>query len=88
MSATGTEMTRYATQSEGEAASNSFPETGDMMALGTAAAVAEGYVYTITAQCLWGVTAGVLALSMCAVLAQFRRLEIFQESIFILYLAK
>ena len=48
-------------------------QPGDMMALGTAAAVAEGYVYTITAQCLWGVTAGVLALSVCAVLAQFRR---------------
>jgi len=48
-------------------------QPGDMMALGTAAAVAEGYVYTITAQCLWGVTAGVLALCVCAVLAQFRR---------------
>lgn len=48
-------------------------QPGDMMALGTAAAVAEGYVYTITAQCLWGVTAGVLALSVCVVLAQFRR---------------
>ena len=48
-------------------------QPGDMMALGTAAAVAEGYIYTITSQCLWGVTAGVLALLVCAVLAQFRR---------------
>lgn len=48
-------------------------QPGDLLALGTAASVAEGYVYTITAQCLWGVTAGVLALLVCVVLAQFRR---------------
>ena len=48
-------------------------QPGDLLALGTAASVAEGYIYTVSAQCLWGVTAGVLALLVCVVLAQFRR---------------
>ena len=48
-------------------------QPGDLLALGTAASVAEGYIYTVSAQCLWGVTSGVLALLVCAVLAQFRR---------------
>lgn len=48
-------------------------QPGDLLALGTAASVAEGYIYTASAQCLWGVTAGVLALLVCVVLAQFRR---------------
>ena len=48
-------------------------QPGDMLALGTAASVAEGYIYTVSAQCLWGVTFGILALLVCAVLAQFRR---------------
>lgn len=48
-------------------------QPGDLLALGTAASVAEGYIYTASAQCLWGITAGVLALLVCVVLAQFRR---------------
>lgn len=48
-------------------------QPGDLLALGTAASVAEGYIYMASAQCLWGVTAGVLALLVCVVLAQFRR---------------
>ncbi len=48
-------------------------QPGDLLALGTAASVAESYIYTVSAQCLWGVTAGVLALLVCSVLAQFRR---------------
>lgn len=48
-------------------------QPGDLLALGTAASVAEGYIYTVSAQCLWGITAGVLALLVCVVLAQLRR---------------
>lgn len=48
-------------------------QPGDMLAIGTAAAVSDGYVYTLSAQCLWGLTAGVAALLVCVVLARFRR---------------
>ena len=48
-------------------------QPGDMLAIGTAAAVSDGYVYTLSAQCLWGLTAGVAALLVCVVLAPFRR---------------
>lgn len=48
-------------------------QPGDMLAIGTAAAVSDGYVYTLSAQCLWGLTAGVAALLVCVVLALFRR---------------
>lgn len=48
-------------------------QPGDMLAIGTAAAVSDGYVYTLSAQCLWGLAAGVAALLVCVVLAPFRR---------------
>lgn len=48
-------------------------QPGDMLVIGTAAAVSDGYVYTLSAQCLWGLTAGVAALLVCVVLAPFRR---------------
>lgn len=48
-------------------------QPGDMLAIGTAAAVSDGYVYTLSAQCLRGLTAGVAALLVCVVLAPFRR---------------
>lgn len=48
-------------------------QPGDMLAIGTAAAVPDGYVYTLSAQCLWGLTAGVAALLVYVVLARFRR---------------
>lgn len=48
-------------------------QPGDMLTIGTTAAVSDGYVYTLSAQCLWGLTAGVAALLACVVLARFRR---------------
>ncbi len=44
-------------------------QPGDVLALETAASVADGYVYTVDAWCLWGVAAGVAALLGCVLLS-------------------
>lgn len=47
-------------------------QPGDVLALETAASVADGYVYTVDAWCLWGLAAGVVALLACVLLACHR----------------